>query len=172
MGLYYKPQIGQDVFITNTATIVGKVKLGDKCSVWYGAVIRGDEEYITVGEGSNIQDNCVLHADVDEPIIIGKECIIGHGAVIHGATIGDNTLIGIRSTVMNRARVGKCCVIGAHALITQDMEIPDFSVVMGIPGKIVKKLSQEHKAIFEQGARVYIDLAQEYLQGKYQEWSD
>lgn len=165
----HKPSIGQNVFIAPTATVVGKVKIADDCSIWYGAVLRGDEENIEIDSRTNIQDGCILHADENEPTIIGKECIVGHGAIIHGATIGDNTLIGMRATVLNRAKIGKYCLIGAHALVTQDMEIPDYSVVMGMPGKVVKKLSVEHAKMFEQGAEVYVKLAKEYLEGKFLE---
>lgn len=165
----YKPKVGKNVFIANTATVVGRVTLGDEASVWYSAVVRGDEEEVIIGNRSNIQDGCVLHADKDEPTIIGEGCIVGHGAIIHGAEIGDNTLIGMRATVLNRAKVGKYCLIGAHALVTQDMEIPDYSVVMGVPGKVVKKLSREHAKMFEEGAEIYVKFAQAYLRGEYQE---
>ncbi len=165
----HRPRKGRDVFIATTATVVGRVSIGDNCSIWYGAVIRGDEEEIHIGDRTNIQDGCILHADTNEPTLIGRECIVGHGAIIHGATIGDNTLIGMRATVLNRAKVGSFCLIGAHALVTQDMEIPDYSVVMGCPGKVVKKLSSEHSQMFKQGAITYVDLAKEYLKGTFVE---
>ncbi len=164
----YRPKVGQDVFIADNATVVGRVKIGNQASIWYNAVLRGDEEEIIIGERTNIQDACILHADVNEPTIIGKECIVGHGAIVHGASIGDNTLIGMRATVLNRAKVGKYCLIGAHALVTQDMEIPDFSVVMGVPGKIVKKLSEEHAQMFKEGAITYVELAKAYLAGQFE----
>jgi carbonic anhydrase/acetyltransferase-like protein (isoleucine patch superfamily) len=166
----HRPQVGEDVFIADNATLVGRVKVGNQCSIWYNAVLRGDEEEIIVGDRTNIQDGCILHADINEPTVIGKECIIGHGAIIHGASIGDNTLIGMRATVLNRAKIGKFCLIGAHALVTQDMEIPDFSVVMGMPGKIVKKLSEEHAQMFRDGAITYIELAQAYLDGQFEKF--
>ncbi|GAB4401667.1 MAG: gamma carbonic anhydrase family protein [Microscillaceae bacterium] len=164
-----RPQLGQGIFIAPNATVVGRVKLGDEVSVWYNAVIRGDEEEIIVGNRSNIQDGCILHADVSEPTVIGQGCIVGHGAIVHGATIGDFSLIGMRATVLNRAKIGRYCLIGAHALITQDIEIPDYSVVMGMPGKVVKKLSEEHAKMFESGAMTYVELAKAYLAGLYQE---
>ncbi|MEO1653521.1 MAG: biotin/lipoyl-containing protein [Bacteroidota bacterium] len=167
--IVYRPKIGKDVFIAHNATVVGKVSLGDQSSVWYTAVIRGDEEEIIVGEQTNIQDGCVLHADKNEPTVLGKGCIVGHGAIVHGANIGDHTLIGIRATILNRAKIGNYCLIGAHALVTQDMEIPDYSVVMGCPGKIVKKLSAEHIEMFKQGALTYVELAKEYAKGTYAE---
>ncbi|NJO02501.1 MAG: gamma carbonic anhydrase family protein [Bacteroidia bacterium] len=166
---HYKPQKGQGTFIAPTATVVGRVRLGNQCSVWYGAVLRGDEEDIIVGDRTNIQDNCILHADPGEPTIIGQACIIGHGAVVHGAEIGDNTLIGIRATVLNRAKIGAYCLIGAHTLVTQDMEIPDYSLVLGTPGRVVKRLPREYMETFERGAQVYVDLAKDYLEGKFLE---
>lgn len=164
----YRPQIGQNVFIAPNATVVGRVTIGDECSIWYNAVIRGDEEAIRIGNRSNIQDGCILHADTGEPTIIGESCIIGHGAIIHGATVGDHSLIGMRATILNRARIGRFCLIAAHALVTQDMEVPDYSVIMGCPGKIVKKISPQQAHMFEQGAKTYVQLAKEYLMGKYE----
>ena len=110
---------GKNVFIANTATVVGDVILGDECSVWFGAVIRGDSDKITIGDRTNIQDNAVIHIDAGIPCTIGDEVVVGHSAIIHGATIDNNTLIGMRATVMNGAKIGKFCVIGAHALVTQ-----------------------------------------------------
>lgn len=164
----YKPKVGHDVFIAQNATLVGRVTLGNQCSVWYQAVIRGDEEEIIIGNKTNIQDGCILHADKSEPTLVGEGCIIGHGAIIHGANIGDHTLIGMRATVLNRAKIGRFCLIGAHALVTQDMEIPDYSIVMGCPGKVVKKISPSQAKMFEEGAQTYVNLAQEYLMGKYE----
>ncbi len=167
----HRPQVGVNVFIADNATVVGRVRIGNQCSIWYNAVLRGDEEEIIVGNRSNIQDGCILHADANEPTIIGEECIIGHGAIIHGASIGDNTLVGMRATVLNRAKIGRFCLIGAHALVTQDMEIPDFSVVMGTPGKIVKKLSEKDAQMFRDGAVTYVALAEAYLKGHFLKYS-
>jgi carbonic anhydrase/acetyltransferase-like protein (isoleucine patch superfamily) len=163
----YRPQLGKGVFIAPTATVIGKVKLGDECSVWYGAVLRGDEEEIVVGSRTNIQDTCVIHADHHEPTIIGEGCIIGHGAIIHGASIGNHSLIGMRATVLNRAKIGNYCIIGAHALVTQDMEIPDYSVVMGAPARVVKRIPHDQIEVFKQGEAVYVQLAKDYLAGKF-----
>jgi carbonic anhydrase/acetyltransferase-like protein (isoleucine patch superfamily) len=166
----YKPSIGKNVFIAPTATVVGKVKLGDECSIWYGAVIRGDEEEIVIGNRTNIQDTCVIHADHNEPTIIGVGCTIGHGAIVHGATIGDHSLIGMRATVLNRVKIGKYCLIGAHALVTQDMEIPDYSLVLGSPAKIIRRIPHsEAEKMFSEGENIYVQLAQDYLNGKFVE---
>lgn len=165
----YKPQIGQGVFIAPNATIVGQVELGNHCSVWYNAVIRADEEKIIIGERSNVQDGCILHADAKEPILIGKECILGHGAIVHSAQIGSNSLIGMRASILNRAKVGSYCLIGAHTLVTQDMEVPDYSLVLGCPARIVKRLKPDQVARFVQGAEHYVNLAQAYLQGDFLE---
>jgi carbonic anhydrase/acetyltransferase-like protein (isoleucine patch superfamily) len=155
---------GKDVFIANTATVIGDVELGDECSVWFGAVIRGDSDKIRIGNRTNIQDNCIVHVDEGVPVNIGKEVVVGHCAIIHGATIGDNSLIGMRATVMNHAKVGKFCVIGAHALVTEGMIIPDFSVVMGVPAKIVKQTSEEMKVKILSGAKHYVERGKEYNQ--------
>ncbi|MFT5619073.1 MAG: carbonic anhydrase/acetyltransferase-like protein (isoleucine patch superfamily) [Arenicella sp.] len=155
---------GKEVFIAKTATVIGDVELGDECSVWFGAVIRGDSDKIRIGDRTNIQDNCIVHVDEGVPVSIGKEVVVGHCAIIHGATIGDNTLIGMRATVMNHAKVGKFCVIGAHALVTEGMVIPDFSVVMGVPAKIVKQTSEEMKARILSGAKHYVERGKEYLE--------
>ena len=153
----------KDVFIAHNATVIGNVHLSDNVSVWFNAVIRADTDSIFIGRNSNIQDSSVLHVDPGMPIHIGEEVIVGHAAIIHGASVGNNTLIGMRATVLNRAKVGNWCIIGAHALITEGMEIPDYSVVMGAPGKIVKTLSEEQKEKVRKNAAVYVELASKYL---------
>jgi carbonic anhydrase/acetyltransferase-like protein (isoleucine patch superfamily) len=109
----------------------------------------------------------VIHADHHEPTVIGEGCIIGHGAIIHGASIGNHSLIGMRATVLNRAKIGNYCIIGAHALVTQDMEIPDYSVVMGAPARVVKRIPHDQIEIFKQGEAIYVQLAKDYLAGKF-----
>lgn len=153
----------KDVFIAPTATVLGEVLLGENVSVWFGAVIRADTDRITIGRGSNIQDNCVLHVDPNVPITIGEEVIVGHGAIIHGATIGNNTLVGMRATILNNAKVGNWCIVGAHALVTEGMVIPDYSIVMGAPAKVVKTLTEEQKHKVKRNAEVYVELARKYL---------
>lgn len=153
----------RNVFTAPGATVIGDVHLGEGCSVWFGAVVRADTDTIKVGRGTNIQDNAVLHVDPGVPISIGEEVIVGHGAIIHGATVGNNTLIGMRATVLNNAKVGNWCIIGAHALVTEGMKIPDFSIVMGMPGKVVRTLSEEHKRRVKRNAEVYMELARKYM---------
>ncbi len=133
---------GDDFWIAPDANVIGRVELQVGASVWFGTTLRGDTELIFVGAGSNIQENCVLHADPGFPLTIGKNCTIGHKVTLHGCTIGSNSLIGMDATVLNGARIGKNCLIGAGALITEGKVIPDGSLVMGAPGKVVRELDQ------------------------------
>lgn len=136
------PQIAEDSWIAPDANLIGKIVVEDAASVWFCCTLRGDNEVITVGAGSNVQENCVLHTDMGYPLMIGKGCTIGHKAMLHGCTIGDNSLIGMGATVLNGAKIGKNCLIGAGALITEGKEIPDGSLVMGAPGKVVRQLDE------------------------------
>lgn len=129
-----------DYWIAPSAQLMGKVQIDSGASVWFGAVLRGDNELIHVGEGTNVQENSVLHTDLGFPMTIGKNCTIGHKAMLHGCTIGDNSLIGMGATVLNGAVIGKNCLIGANALIAEGKVIPDGSLVMGAPGKVVREL--------------------------------
>ncbi|MCI5085275.1 MAG: gamma carbonic anhydrase family protein [Rhodovulum sp.] len=131
-----------DFWVAPDANVIGKVTLCSGSSVWFGCTLRGDNEMITVGVGSNVQENCVLHTDMGYPLSIGENCTIGHKAMLHGCTIGDQTLIGMGAVILNGAKIGKNCLIGANALITEGKEIPDGSLVMGSPGKIVRELDQ------------------------------
>ncbi len=137
------PEIHESVFVAEDANIIGKIKLSEKSSVWFCSTLRGDNELISVGVGSNIQENCVLHTDIGFPLTIGKNCTIGHKAMLHGCTIGDNTLIGMGATILNGAQIGKNCLVGAGALITEGKSIPDGSMVLGMPGKVVKELDED-----------------------------
>lgn len=134
------PDIAEDSWIAPDANVIGKIVVEAGASIWFGSTLRGDNEVILVGEGSNIQENSVLHTDMGFPLNIGKGCTIGHKAMLHGCTIGDNSLIGMGATVLNGAKIGKNCLIGANALITEGKEIPDGSLVMGAPGKVVRQL--------------------------------
>ena len=131
-----------NVWVAPDANVIGQVTLGEAVTIWFGATLRGDNEPIDVGAGSNIQENCVLHVDPGFPIRIGSHCTIGHKAMLHGCTIGDNSLIGMGATVLNGAKIGKNCLIGAGALVTEGKEIPDGSLVMGAPGKVVRMLDE------------------------------
>ena len=134
------PDIAEDTWVAPDANLIGRVVLEEGASVWFGATLRGDNEEIRVGAGSNVQENCVFHTDMGFPLRIGSDCTIGHKAMLHGCTIGNGSLIGMGATVLNGARIGEGCLIGAGALIPEGKEIPDGSLVMGMPGKIVREL--------------------------------
>jgi carbonic anhydrase/acetyltransferase-like protein (isoleucine patch superfamily) len=136
---------GDDFYIAENAVVLGKVKLCKDASVWFGAVLRGDTEPITIGEGSNVQDCCVIHTDIGFPVEIGKDVTIGHQVILHGCTIGDGSLIGISAVVLSGAKIGSGCLIASNALVTEGMEVPDGSVVMGSPGKIKESLDEGRK---------------------------
>ncbi|MFU8881742.1 MAG: gamma carbonic anhydrase family protein [Rhodobacterales bacterium] len=129
-----------DFWVAPDANVIGHVVLDSGASVWFGATLRGDNELIHIGAGSNVQENTVMHTDMGYPLIVGRNCTIGHKAMLHGCTIGDNSLIGMGATVLNGAKIGRNCLIGAGALITEGKEIPDGSLVMGAPGKVVRQL--------------------------------
>ncbi|MBC7892818.1 MAG: gamma carbonic anhydrase family protein [Sphingobacteriaceae bacterium] len=156
------------LFIAPTAAVMGRVTFGPDSSVWYGAVVRADVEEIHVGARSNIQDGAVLHADPGAPTLIGPDVTVGHGAIVHGATIGEGSLVGMRATVLNRAKVGRFCLIGAHALVTEGMEIPDYSMVLGTPGKVVRQLlPAEAEAMLKASAAHYVELARRHAAGEF-----
>ncbi len=136
------PELHEDTWIAPDANLIGRIVVEAAASVWFCSTLRGDNEVITVGAGSNIQENCVLHTDMGYPLSIGKDCTIGHKVMLHGCTIGDNSLIGMGATVLNGAKIGNNCLIGAGALITEGKEIPDGSLVMGVPGKVVRALDE------------------------------
>jgi carbonic anhydrase/acetyltransferase-like protein (isoleucine patch superfamily) len=149
-------------WIAPTAAVIGAVRLSPGSSVWFGAVLRGDNDPIVVGVDSNIQDGCVLHSDPGQPLTIGDGVTVGHNVILHGCTIGDNSLVGMGSTILNGAQVGRNCLIGAGALITEGKVIPDNSVVMGSPGKIVRAVSADEVAGFARSAQVYRAKWQRY----------
>lgn len=154
---------GKEVWIADTARVFGQVTLGDECSVWFSAVMRGDGDTIVVGNRTNIQENAVVHVDPGFPTTIGHDCIIGHGAIVHGATLGNHVLVGMQATVLNGAKIGNYCIIGAHALVTEGTVIPDYSVVMGAPAKVVKQLSDEQIEKVKRNADSYVELSKAYL---------
>ncbi|SEK78914.1 Carbonic anhydrase or acetyltransferase, isoleucine patch superfamily [Roseivivax marinus] len=136
----HAPEIAEDAWVAPDANVIGKIVLAGKSSVWFGATLRGDNETITVGAGTNLQENVVCHTDMGFPLTIGTNCTIGHKAMLHGCTIGDNSLVGMGATILNGAKIGKNCLIGAGALVPEGKEIPDGSLVMGMPGKVVREL--------------------------------
>ena len=144
-----------DGWVADTATVIGQVVLGEKVSVWFGAVIRADNALITIGDFSNIQENAVLHVDSGRPITIGQYVTVGHQAMLHGCTIGDNSLIGIGAVVLNGAVIGQNCIIGANALVPENKIIPDNSVVMGSPAQVVKEISPMAMQMIKLGALHY-----------------
>jgi len=150
-------------FIAEGAKVLGDVRLGDGASVWYNAVIRADENIIEIGEGSNVQDCAVLHSDHGHNFKIGRYVTIGHGAIVHGADVGDNTIIGMGATILQGAKIGANCIIGAGALVTERAEIPDGSLVVGIPGKIRRELTPEEIEGNRKNAQEYIDEAKELM---------
>ena len=156
-------QIADGVFVAPDASVIGAVELKKNASVWFKAVIRGDNELISIGEKSNIQDGSILHTDPGYPLMIGKSVTVGHKVMLHGCTIGDCSLIGINSVVMNGAKIGKYCLIGAGALITEGKEIPDGSLVLGSPGKVVRSLSLLEKGKLALSANLYVSNAKRYL---------
>ena len=140
------PTLHPDAWVAPDATLIGRVVLEEGASVWFGAVLRGDNEEVRVGAGSNVQDNAVLHTDIGYPLTIGANCTIGHRVMLHGCTVGDGSLIGMGATLLNGARIGRGCLIGAGALITEGKEIPDGSLVMGAPGRVVRALDDAAQA--------------------------
>jgi carbonic anhydrase/acetyltransferase-like protein (isoleucine patch superfamily) len=151
----HAPIIASTAWVAPGAHVMGQVELADRASVWFGAVLRGDNEPIRIGVGSNVQENAVLHTDWKFPLIIGDHVTIGHQAMLHGCTIGEGSLIGIQAVVLNGARIGRHCLIGAGALIPEGKEIPDRSVVMGAPGKIVRELTDADIARIRAGVDSY-----------------
>lgn len=163
----FSPELPEEgaYWLAPDAVLIGKVKLQPNASVWFGAVLRGDNELITVGENSNVQDGAVLHTDPGILLTIGKNCTIGHKAILHGCTIGDNSLIGMGATLLNRAQIGKNCLIGANALVTEGKVIPDNSLVMGAPAKVVRVLDDGAAADLAKSAAGYVRNWQRYARG-------
>jgi len=158
------PKLLGEHFIAPTATLIGSVVLENNASVWFGALLRADGDLIHVGEGSNIQDGAVLHADPGFPLHLGKRVTVGHKALLHGCRIGDECLIGMNALVLNGASIGKGCLIGANALVTEGMEVPDGSVVLGSPGRIVRTLEEDARRKLAESALRYIENARRYRQ--------
>jgi len=156
------PVIGENVFLASNASIIGEVKLGDKVSVWFGAALRGDIAAVEVGDGSNIQDNSVLHVGTGAPCIVGRNVVVGHLAILHACTVEDGCLIGMGAIVLDGAVIGKGSVVGAGALITQKTIIPPYSLVLGSPGKVVRELTEEERQKQSVFAPKYVELAGEY----------
>lgn len=160
------PRIDQNVaFIAPNAVIVGDVVVGPDTGIWFGVVARGDIETISIGARSNVQENCVLHTDRGYPLVIGDNVTIGHGAIVHGCTIGDNSLIGMGATVLNGAQIGRNCLIGANALVTENKVIPDNSLVMGAPAKVVREIDTDGERGLTASADRYVANARRFAAG-------
>ena len=159
------PRVAASAWVADTAQVIGNVVLGENASVWFGTVVRGDAEAITIGAGTNIQDASVLHADFGQPLVVGERVTVGHQVMLHGCTIGDETLIGIGAIVLNGARIGKNCLVGAGALVTEGKEFPDGSMIIGSPTKAVRELSPEQIEGLRQSARHYMDNARRFQSG-------
>jgi len=158
----HAPEIDASAYVADSANLIGKVTLEAKASVWDGVTIRGDNERITVGENSNVQEGTVMHTDMGFPLVIGKNVTIGHQAMLHGCTIGDGALIGIQAVVLNGAKIGKGCLVGAGALVTEGKEFPDHSLIIGSPAKVVRTLTEEDLLRLQGNAASYVERGQRF----------
>jgi len=158
----YRVRAEGDYYVADSATVLGNVLLKAGSSVWFNAVLRGDNELITIGTGSNVQDGSILHTDPGFPLTLGTNVTVGHKVMLHGCTIGDNSLVGINAVVLNGAQIGKNCLIGANALVTEGKQIPDNSMVLGSPGKVVKTLSDDQISFLSAAAKGYVSNARRF----------
>ena len=152
-----EPKINGKVYIAESADVIGDVELSDGVNIWFGAVLRGDIEKIIIGKNSNIQDNVTVHTDLGIPCVIGENVTVGHNVIIHSCSVGDNTIIGMGSTVLNRTKIGKNCMIGANSLVTHSIPTEDGVLILGSPAKIVRKLSEEEIKHLKDNADHYVE---------------
>jgi carbonic anhydrase/acetyltransferase-like protein (isoleucine patch superfamily) len=150
------PEFLGDFWLAPTADVIGKVRLHPDVSVWFGAVLRGDNDWITIGARSNIQDGCILHVDAGQPLVVGEDCTVGHRAILHSCCVGDGTLIGMGATILNRAVIGNGCLVGAGALVTEGKIIPDHSLIVGSPAKAVRLLDADAVGRLRASAASYV----------------
>lgn len=160
-----RPTVSVRYFVAPSASVIGDVVINENVTIWFNAVLRGDNDTITIGEGSNIQDGAVLHVDEGVPLSIGKRVTIGHKVMLHGCDIGDGSLIGMNAVVLNNAVIGKNCLIGANALVTEGMQIPDGSLVLGSPAKVIKPVTDAALQMMLSGVQHYIDKIDVYNDG-------
>src|ERR671917_2473126 len=153
------PEVAESAFVAPGAHVIGKVRLGEESSVWYGAVLRGDTEPVTIGARTNVQDGCVLHADPGFPAMVGEGCVVGHNAVVHGCEVGDGSLIGMGATILNGAKIGAGSIVAAGAVVPENREFPPRSLVVGIPAKRAGEVTDEQARAIERGAREYVERA-------------
>ncbi|RZL40501.1 MAG: gamma carbonic anhydrase family protein [Rubrivivax sp.] len=161
----HMPDVAETAFVADSAEVIGRVTLGDGVSIWFNAVLRGDSDTLTIGAGSNIQDGSVLHADHGFPLVIGENVTVGHQVMLHGCTVGDESLIGIGAVVLNGARIGRNCIVGAGALVTEGKEFPDGSLIVGAPAKVVRELSETQIAGLKASAVHYVNNGRRYAAG-------
>ncbi len=159
------PDVADTAFVADSAAVIGRVTLGEDVSVWFNAVLRGDTEALSIGAGSNIQDGSVLHADTGFPLVIGERVTVGHQVMLHGCTVGDQSLIGIGAVVLNGARIGRHCIVGAGALVTEGKEFPDGSLIVGAPAKAVRELTEAQIAGLKASAAHYVNNGRRYGAG-------
>ena len=159
----YEPSIDESCFVAPSADLIGKVTLKANASVWFNCVLRADNEPISIGENANIQDGSILHVDSGFPLTIAANVTIAHKVMLHGCTIGDNTLVGMNAVVLNGANIGKNCLIGANSLVTENMQVPDGHLVLGSPAKVIKALDESTQEMFTQSAMHYVENGQRYL---------
>jgi carbonic anhydrase/acetyltransferase-like protein (isoleucine patch superfamily) len=160
-----KPEIDGNCWVAPDAVLIGKVRLMEGASIWFGAVLRGDNDWITIGPNSNVQDHSIIHADPGQPVTIGRGVTIGHRVIVHSALVGDHALIGMGATLLNRARIGSRSLVGAGALVTEDKQFEDGKLILGSPAKAVRDLSPEQMSGLETSAAVYVANARRYAAG-------
>jgi carbonic anhydrase/acetyltransferase-like protein (isoleucine patch superfamily) len=161
----HSPQLADGAWVADSAQVMGKVVLAEDASVWFGAILRGDNETLTVGRGSNVQDGTVMHSDLGYPLTLGENVTVGHQAMLHGCTVGDGSLIGIQAVVLNGAKIGRHCLVGAGALVTEGKEFPDGSLIVGSPAKVVRQLTPEQIDGLRRSAEHYVENARRYKNG-------
>ncbi len=154
-----------EYWVAETATLIGRVRLKRQTSVWFGAVLRGDNEWIELGERSQIQDNATLHTDPGFPMTIGANCVIGHNVILHGCIVGDDSLVGMGAIMMNGSRIGSNCIVGAGAVITEGKVLPDNSLIVGAPARVIRSLDDEAREMIRDGADIYVRRSQDYAGG-------
>lgn len=159
------PQLGEGTWVADSAQVIGKVVLGENASVWFGAVLRGDNETLTIGRNSNVQDMSVLHSDHGSPLTLGENVTVGHQVMLHGCTVGDNTLVGIQSVILNNAKIGRNSIVGAGSIVTEGKEFPDNSLIIGAPAKVVRTLDDAAVARLRQSADNYVANGRRFAKG-------
>ena len=159
------PRVAESAWVAESAEVMGTVALGEDASIWFGAVLRGDNDPITIGAGTNVQDGSVLHADIGQPLTLGERVTVGHKVMLHGCTIGDESLIGIGAVVLNGAKIGRHCLVGAGALVTEGKEFPDGSMILGSPARVVRQLTPEQIEGLRRSAQGYVENARRFRAG-------